>query len=169
MPLPPLSQPPPIKQTDGKDYRIRPLKRGDRDNAFKLLALHGWVVPTNEQELAISWVVQHPEMESFVAHDVASFSRLFGIITMSHRPQLRVGGRVACIDLFVVAEEHRNKGVGTDLLAQALRRTEALACKRIELQLPPARDGRHDFFEFNGFKKNGEELYVRDAPGVATR
>ena len=30
-------QPPPAS---GKDYRIRPLKRGDRDAAFKLLATH---------------------------------------------------------------------------------------------------------------------------------
>ena len=162
MPLPPLSQPPPPK-TDGKEYRIRPLKRGDRDNAFKLLAGEGWPVAAGDQELAISWVVQHPEMESFVAHDVASYSRLFGIITMSHRPQLRFGGRVACIDLFVVAEEHRNKGVGTDLFLQTLRRTEALACKQIELYLPPARDSRHQFFEEHGFKKSGDELFVRAA------
>jgi GNAT superfamily N-acetyltransferase len=160
MPLPPLSQPPPPK-SDGKDYRIRPLKRGDRDNAFKLLAQNGWPVPAGEQELAISWVVQHPEMESFVAHDVQLFSRLFGLITMSHRPQLRVGGRVASIDLFVVGEEHRHKGVGSDLLSQALRRTEALACKRIELYLPPVRDQRHEFFEAHGFARAGEELFVR--------
>ena len=159
-PLPPLSQPPPPKR-DGKEYRIRPLKRGDRDNVFKLLAASGWPVEAGEQELAISWVVQHPEMESFVAHNVASYSRLFGLITMSHRPQLRFGGRVACIDLFVVSDEHRDKGVGSDLLAQALRRTEALACKRIELYLPGTRDPRHDFFETHGFARIGEELYVR--------
>lgn len=169
MALPPMSQPPPTKPPDGKDYRIRPLKRGDRDNVFKLLAAFGWKVPSSEQELAISWVVQHPEMESFVAHDVGSYSKLYGIITVSHRPQLRVGGRVACIDLFVVIEEHRNKGVGSALLAQALRRTEALACKRIELNLPVARDGRHDFFEENGFVKQGSELFVLVSPGVATR
>jgi GNAT superfamily N-acetyltransferase len=160
MPLPPMSQPPPPR-SDGKDYRIRPLKRGDRDNAFKLLAHNGWVVPPGEQELAISWVVQHPEMESLVAHDAGLFSKLFGIITMSHRPQLRVGGRVACIDLFVVAEEHRHKGVGSDLLAQTLRRTEALACKRIELYLPPVRGHVHDFFESSGFERQGDQLYVR--------
>ena len=167
MALPPLSMPPPVKSTDGRDYRIRPLKRGDRDNAFKLLAADGWPVAANEQELAISWVVQHPEMESFVAHDVASFSRLYGIITMSHRPQLKLGGRVACIDLFVVAEEHRQKGVGVDLLAQALRRSEALGCKRIELYLPPLREYRHEFFERNGFAPTGDGLLVRQPPTAA--
>lgn len=152
------SQPPPPAN---KDYRIRPLKRGDRDAAFKLLSADGWAVPPADQELAISWVVQHPEMESFVAHDPASFSRLFGMITMSHRPQLRLGGRVACIDLFVVAPEHRGKGIGHDLLAQALRRSQALACKRVETHLPRLRDERHAFFERNGFLPGPSDLYLR--------
>jgi len=155
------TQPPPVR---GKDYRIRPLKRGDRDAAFKLLAADGWVVPAGDQELAISWVVQHPEIESFVAHDGAAFSRLFGMIAMSHRPQLRLGGRVACIDLFLVAFEQRNKGIGHDLLEQALRRSEALGCKRVEIYLSPERSERHEFFEVNGFVKGNNHLFIRPAP-----
>ena len=153
--------PPPAR---GKDYRIRPLKRGDRDAAFKLLAADGWAVAPGDQELAISWVVKHPEMESFVAHDAAAFSRILGMITMSHRPQLRLGGRVACIDLFLVMADQRHKGIGHDLLAQALRRSEALGCKRMEIYLPPERDDRHAFFEGNGFFKANNDLYLRPAP-----
>src|SRR2546421_8210872 len=161
-----LTQPPPA---DGKDYRIRPLKRGDRDAAFKLLASDGWSVPAGDQELAISWVVQHPEMESFVAHDAGAYSRLFGMITMSHRPQLRLGGRVASIDLFLVAPEHRGKGIGHDLLLQALRRAEALACKRVEMMLPEARDERHAFVESYGFVNNGSDLYIRKITPLGVR
>jgi GNAT superfamily N-acetyltransferase len=156
-------------RADGKDYRVRPLKRGDRDAVFKLLASDGWVVPGSDQELAISWVVQHPEIESFVAHDAAAFSRLYGMISMSHRPQLRLGGRVACIDLFLIAPEHRQRGVGHDLLAQALRRTEALACKRVEVYLPAAREDRHLFFEGYGFFKAANDLYIRPAPPAAEK
>ena len=161
MPLP--SQPPP----DGKNYRIRPLKRGDRDAAFRLLAEDGWVVPASEQELAISWVVQHPEMESFVAHDAAAYSRIFGMITLSHRPQLRLGGRVACIDLFLVAPEHRSKGIGHDLFAQSLRRAEALGCKRMELYLPPEHETRRAFFLEQGFRQSESHLYVRAVKPLA--
>ncbi len=162
MALPPQSQPPP----KGQDWKLRSLKRGDRDAAFKLLAADGWLVPANEQELAISWVVQHPEMESFVAHDAAAFSRLFGMITMSHRPQLRLGGRVACIDLFLVSPDQRGKGIGHALLAQSLRRAEALGCKRMELYLSQQRGDHHAFFEEAGFVKNDNEVYVRPvAPG----
>jgi GNAT superfamily N-acetyltransferase len=153
------SQPP----LSGKDYRIRPLKRGDREVIFRLLADDGWIVPPQEQETVLSWVVQHPEIESYVAHDAASFSRVIGAITMSHRPQLRLGGRVASIDLFVVDEARRGKGVGTDLLMQALRRSEALACKRVELHLTPPRGSLHEFFEQHGFVHSADELYVRQA------
>jgi GNAT superfamily N-acetyltransferase len=157
------SQPPPGAS---RSYKIRPLKRGDRDAAFKLLADDGWVVQAAEQEMALSWVVQHPEMESFVAHDANFFSRLLGMITMSHRPQLRLGGRVACIDLFLVPAEHRGKGIGHDLLAQALRRAGALGCKRVEIQLPKTPDQRHEFFEKTGFVRSENDLFVRAMPPI---
>jgi GNAT superfamily N-acetyltransferase len=160
---------PAMPQQPGKEYRIRQLRRGDRDLLFRLLASEGWVVGEGEQETVLSWVVQHPEMESLVAHEAASFTRVIGIITMSHRPQLRLGGRVATIDLFVVGEPYRGTGVGTDLLQTILRRTEALGCKRVELALPSVRDGRHDFFEQHGFAKNGDELFVRRNPPPARK
>jgi GNAT superfamily N-acetyltransferase len=159
----------PMPPPPGKEYRIRALRRGDRETVFRLLASEGWAVAEGEQETVLSWVVQHPEMESFVAHEAASFTRVFALITMSHRPQLRLGGRVATIDLFVVGEQHRGTGVGTDLLQTVLRRTEALGCKRVELALPSARDGRHEFFEQHGFAKNGDELYVRRNPPIARK
>jgi GNAT superfamily N-acetyltransferase len=158
MPMPVVSRPPP---DPGKDYRIRPLKRGDKEPLFRLLADDGWVVPGSEQETVLSWVVQHPEMESFVAHHANSYGSVFAVLTLSHRPQLRLGGRLACIDLFAVEKEQRGKGVGSDLLAQAMRRAQALGCRRIELRLPGPRDDRHDFFEEHGFADSGDALYVR--------
>jgi len=152
---------PPLPPSSGKEWRLRPLNRGDREAAFKLLAGEGWAVSALDQEAVISWVVQHPEMESFVAHDSFAYRRLFGIITLSHRPQLRLGGRVASIDLFVVDPEQRHKGIGHDLLAQAMRRAEALACKRIEILLPEPRSDRHAFFENYGFLKSGNDLWTR--------
>ena len=61
---------------------------------------------------------------------------MLGFITMSHRPLLRLAGRVAVIDAFAVAPEARGKGIGTDLLDNVMRRAENLGCKRIELSLP---------------------------------
>jgi GNAT superfamily N-acetyltransferase len=152
---------PPIVKTNGKPYRIRPLKRGDRDTVFRLLLAQGWEVLPGDQDLAVSWVVQHPEFDTFVAHDAASFGRIYGMLGISHRPQLKLGGRVASIDLFTVAEEYRHQGIGTDLLGQSIRRASNLGCKRMEISLPDERDERHEFFEHAGFTRNTEGLYVR--------
>lgn len=163
----PLSAPSPsLSLASGKEYRLRPLKRGDKEAAFRLLASDGWAVPASEQETVLSWVVQHPETESLVAHDAQIYSRLYGIITMSHRPQLRFGGRVASIDVFVIAPEQRHKGIGHDLLSQTLRRAEALGCKRVEMLLPAPRDERHGFFEHAGFVNTGNDLYIRQSPSL---
>src|SRR5215470_12948331 len=116
MALPLVSSRPPAVSISAKDYRIRPLKRGDKDVLFKLLAADGWIVPASEQETVLSWVVQHPEIESFVAHHAISYGSVFAVLTMSHRPQLRLGGRLASIDLFAVESGYRGNGVGTDLL-----------------------------------------------------
>src|SRR5947207_12613302 len=158
MALPLVSQPPPIP---AKDYRIRPLKRGDKDAVFRLLAADGWTVPASEQETVLSWVVQHPEIESFVAHHAVSYGSVFAVLTLSHRPRLRLGGRLGTIDLFAVDEMERGRGVGTDLLAQAMRRAEALGCRRIELRLPGKRHDRDDCFDAHGFACTGDSLYVR--------
>src|SRR5438094_6692525 len=132
MALPLVSQPPPIP---AKDYRIRPLKRGDKDAVFRLLAADGWTVPASEQETVLSWVVQHPEIESFVAHHAVSYGSVFAVLTLSHRPQLRLGGRIACIDLFAVEAGQRGEGGGSDLLAHAMRRAEGLGGNRARLRL----------------------------------
>ena len=160
---------PPVLPSSGKEWRLRSLNRGDREAAFRLLAGEGWIVPAHEQEAALSWVVQHPEMESIVAHDTFAYRRLFGMITISHRPQLRLGGRVASIDLFVVDPEQRHKGIGQDLLAQSMRRADALGCKRIEMLLPEPRSERHAFFEGHGFVNNGYDLWIRKVTPIGQR
>jgi len=72
---------------------------------------------------------------------------------------------VASIDLFLIIPEQRHKGIGHDLLSQALARAQALGCKRVEMLLPEPRDERHAFFEGYGFVNNGNDLYVKARSG----
>ncbi|MBI5545137.1 MAG: GNAT family N-acetyltransferase [Deltaproteobacteria bacterium] len=96
------------------------------------------------------WVLNHPEVEVYVATD--NLERPVGFVSLSHRPQLRLRGRIATIDELVVAEAWRGKGVGTKLVATAISRATALSAKRIELTTHHARLGyRKSFYERNGF------------------
>ena len=80
----------------------------------------------------VHWVVSHPEIELFVAADRAD--RVIGVISMSHRPQLRQSGRIATIEELFVTQEWRRKGVGKALVKNAVERAKVLTVKTLQLQ-----------------------------------
>ncbi len=98
----------------------------------------------------VNWVISHPEMEIFVAGDAQD--RPVGVVTLSHRPQLRMKGRIATIDELIVTESWRRRGVGKALLARAFERAKVLSVKRLELVTHTGRDQfPRAFYEACGF------------------
>ncbi len=86
--------------------------------------------PTDSQ--TVNWILSHPEMEVFVAAD--SLDKAVGVLAMSHRPKMRLAGRIATIDELVVLNAWRRKGVGRELVKRAVERARVLGVKRVELQ-----------------------------------
>ena len=88
--------------------------------------------------------------------------RPLGLLSFSHRPQLRLSGRIATIDELVVLPAARRQGVGLALVQRALERAKVLSVKRVDLQLPSVpTEATFRFCEAMGF---------RDAErGVVTR
>ncbi len=129
-------------------FKIRPARRGDREAIAALLRDLGY--PEAADSSTLLWVLNHPEIDVFVAAD--NLDRAIGFVSLSHRPQLRVRGRVATIDELVVTEAWRNKGVGTRLLAMAIERARALSAKRVELVTEQGRKVvRRGVYERSGF------------------
>jgi GNAT superfamily N-acetyltransferase len=115
---------------EGQPYRIRAGRRGDVEGIASLFAELGYAGSPDAS--SVHWVISHPEMEVIVACD--SFDKPVGVITLSHRPQLRMKGRIATIDEFVVASAWRRRGVGRALMKKAVERAKSLSAKRIEIQ-----------------------------------
>lgn len=134
--------------------RIRPARRGDRDSIYRLFAELGVTVPSHDQSNTLSWIVSHPEIEVLIAVDPAD--RGVGMLALTHRPCLRVGGRLATIDSFVVAAEMRRRGIGAELLARTMERVRMLGCKQVELAVNEP--GSHDFLRKRGFAGTGGVL-----------
>lgn len=143
--IPPINIPP---RGDKPGFRIRPARRGDGDAMAALLRELGY--SAGADTATIHWVVSHPEIELFVAADAAD--KAVGLISLSHRPQLRLRGRILSVDELVVTEAWRRKGVGRELLKHAVQRAKSLSAKRVELvtHAPRALFARA-FYESCGF------------------
>jgi GNAT superfamily N-acetyltransferase len=136
--------------SEGPTFRVRSARRGDVEALAALFAELGY--PNAPDVSSVHWVLSHPEMEVTVACD--GMDKPIGALTMSHRPQLRMKGRIATIDELVVAKGWRRKGVAKALLKKAVERARSLTVKRIEIQLHPAStDEALSFLRANGFER----------------
>ncbi len=128
---------------------VRAAELRDRDAVYALLRELGYAVPVGEFERAYREVLGHPEMRVLVAE---AHGAVLGVLTLSHRVQLRLAGRIATIDELVVTAGARGAGVGRALLEEAKREARALGAQRVQLQTNRARESYlRGFYRKNGF------------------
>jgi GNAT superfamily N-acetyltransferase len=109
-------------------FRVRPARRGDAPVIVTLLAEESLTGDVH----TVTWIISHPEMELLVAAD--PWDKAIGVISLTHRPVLKLGGRAATIDELLVTRAWRRKGVGRELLKRVVDRARVLSVKRLEVQ-----------------------------------
>lgn len=131
-----------------RSFRVRPARRGDAEALATLLSELGY--PNAADQATVHWVISHPEIEIFVAGDPQD--KAVGMVTFSHRPQLRAKGRIGTIEELVVTESWRRKGVGRELLRRVVERAKSLSVKQLELVTHRGRqEFARPFYEACGF------------------
>lgn len=145
-------------------FAIRSAEASDLDAAYALVVALGY--PDLEREAfarAFPAVLEHPETLVLVAEE-AETGQLVGLMSLSHRPTLRLGGVIASIDELVIAGRARGLGVGGALLARAKTEAARLGARRLELTTNRARESyRRGFYVKNGFAEANSAL-MRWAP-----
>lgn len=142
-------------------FRVRSARRGDGEALAALLGELGY--PGAADTSTVHWVLSHPEMDVIVAAD--NMDKPVGMITLSHRPQLRMKGRIVTIDELVVSASWRRRGVGRALMKRALERARALTARRVELHTHKGRgEAVRAFYESCGFQEV-DSLVMRLAEG----
>jgi N-acetylglutamate synthase-like GNAT family acetyltransferase len=112
-----------------RGFRLRTARDGDAEAITSLIGELGYLDTADAPTIA--WVMSHPEMEIFIAADMTD--EVVGLLTLSHRPQLRMRGRIATIDELVVTNTWQREGVGRALVHKALERAKELGVQRLGL------------------------------------
>lgn len=129
-------------------FKVRPARRGDAQGIVQLLNESG----AQADAQTFAWIISHPEMEVLVAAD--PLDKVVGVVSLSHRPLLKVGGRAATIDELGVARSWARRGVGRELLKRAVERAKVLSVKRLEVQtILGLTDEVDAFFKACGFER----------------
>lgn len=130
---------------------VRRARPGDASHVLVLVEQLGYQPDTRGFDETFAQVVRHPEAAVFVA---AEGLRVLGYLAMSHRPQIRLGGRAAYIDELIVDERRRGDGLGTALLQEAIRYARGLGCTRVDLHTGRARQSyQRGFYVGHGFRE----------------
>lgn len=124
--------------------------RGDADAIFALLHELGYTELARDAfSRAFGAVLGHADMKVWVAEEDAV---IVGMISLSRRPQMRLGGAIATIDELVIASAWRGKGIGADLLATAKNEAVRIGAVRLQLETNRSRDAyKRAFYPKNGF------------------
>jgi N-acetylglutamate synthase-like GNAT family acetyltransferase len=128
---------------------MRRARPGDAPGVRALVEQLGYEPDARGFNETFTQVARHPEAAVLV---LAEGVRVVGYLALSHRPQVRLGGRVAVIDELAIDAESTGRGLGSALLEHALELARGLGCVRIEVATSRARDSyARGFFRKHGF------------------
>ncbi len=130
---------------------IRRARPGDAASVRSLVRQLGYEPEDRSYDETFAQVARHPEAAMFIAQ---IGTRVIGYLALSHRPQVRLGGRLATIDELAVAEAERAHGVGSALLSAAVAHARSLGCSRLEVSSARVRESyERDFYTERGLEE----------------
>ena len=130
---------------------VRRARPGDASHVFTLVEQLGYTPDHRGFDETFAQTVRHPE--AAVVRRGRRAPSVIGYLSMSHRPQIRLGGRSATyIDEMAVDDKRRAQGVGSALIKAAVEYARGLGCKRIDLNTSRTRPSYHrGFYVSHGF------------------
>jgi ribosomal protein S18 acetylase RimI-like enzyme len=128
---------------------LRRARPGDAPGVRALVEHLGYAPDERAFTETFTQVARHPEAAVLV---LAEGIRIVGYLAISHRPQIRLGGRTAVIDELAIDPAYCGRGLGSALLEHALELARGLACVRIEVATRRSRPSfARGFYRKHGF------------------
>jgi ribosomal protein S18 acetylase RimI-like enzyme len=78
-------------------------------------------------------------------------SQVVGLLSLSFRHTLFHSAPTALIDELVIEQGHRRRGIGQQLIAEAIERCRAVGCCEIEVSTERSNEAAQEFYRQHGF------------------
>lgn len=149
-----MSEPKPI------DVAVRRAETGDAAALADLITQLGYPTRPSEMEMRMETISADKNYATFVA---VSEGKVCGMIGTSTRYSYEHNNPGAVIMVLVVADKMRGRGVGAALIAAAEADLAERNIRRVAVYSRFERTDAHEFYERNGYVKNGFRL-VKELP-----
>lgn len=104
------------------------------------------------QTRGLSVIIDNTDIgDILVAHETG---QIIGMINLLYTISTALGERVAILEDMVIADSHRDRGVGSKLLDYALEFAKTQGCQRVTLLTDHNNAGAHRFYERHGFERS---------------
>ncbi len=102
------------------------------------------------QTRGLAHIIEHPEIGCILI--ARRQAQIVGMVNLLYTISTALGERVALLEDMVVAESVRRQGIGSQLLAGAIKYAESQGCKRITLLTDQSNQSAHQFYVKHGFR-----------------
>lgn len=115
-------------------------------------------VPDKKKQMeGLQLILDHPERGQLLV--IKKEALILGMVNLLFTLSTALGGKVAILEDMIVHPDYRNKGLGKELLQQALAFAKNEGCLRITLLTDVANSQAQQFYKNSGFEPSAMVPY----------
>jgi GNAT superfamily N-acetyltransferase len=105
-----------------------------------------------KQKTGLRAIINNPEMGEILV--LKGEDKILGMVSLLYSTSTALGGKVAIVEDMIIHKDHRQKGLGKELLGEAIRFSKERNCLRLTLLTDFNNDAAISFYQQFGFKKS---------------
>lgn len=111
-----------------------------------------FVSDLKKQKLGLEAIINNPAIgEILVLKDEG---QILGMVSLLYSISTALGGKVAILEDMIIQKDHRQQGLGKELLGKAIRFSKERNCLRLTLLTDFNNDAAINFYQHFGFRKS---------------
>jgi GNAT superfamily N-acetyltransferase len=111
-----------------------------------------FVPDLKKQQMGLEAIISNPEIGEILV--LKGDDRILGMVSLLYSISTALGGKVAILEDMIIHKDYRQKGLGKELLGEAIRFSKERNCLRLTLLTDFNNYTAISFYQHFGFKKS---------------